>query len=376
MYRSLVPWRCVTTLPAVLSSGPSRCRIALRADTRARELDYLTIPRTRSAVRSRHYRPREQDLLQLTHIAFLRVGPGLTPAPPVLQSVGSEIETFMGDHIESFLGKVTKESAPPPGRFVEPASEELFHGLLNGTDTEFLEAMGTLGKQLIGAMDRRTAEGILLALRADTEEYGRVAGLLKLRVNEQDGAVLERLESGEDQLSAVTGLLEQPGKVQKGALTTSGIEHDEVYCADSIPEQSMYFPRSLGIRLYAKPVIAARAFFQAVHNHAPNLVRQIATHWPSTDPGPTQQVLSDLGDCVPELTIELADIVFDTLMSHERPANLLDPAQKIDVAYQVGGIKVSGPMGEVHERVAVVEHPEGGWQIIIRADTKPEPTFR
>src|ERR1700722_16955835 len=65
---------------------------------------------------------REQGLLHLTHIAFLRVGPGLTPSPPALQSVGPEIETFMGGHIESFLGKVTKESAPPPGRFVEPAS--------------------------------------------------------------------------------------------------------------------------------------------------------------------------------------------------------------------------------------------------------------
>jgi hypothetical protein len=319
---------------------------------------------------------REQGLLHLTHIAFLRVGPGLTPDPPALQSVGPEIETFMGGHIESFLGKVTKESAPPPGRFVEPASEQLFHDLLSGSDPEFLEAMDTLGKQLIGAMDRRAAEGILLALRADTDKYGRVAGLLKLKVNEQDGAVLERLESGEDQLSAVTGLLEQPGKVQKGALTTSGIEHGEVYCADNIPAQSMYFPRALGIRLYAKPVSAARAFFQTMQTHAPDLVRQIAAQWPSTDPGPTQRVLSDLGDRVPELTVELTDTVFDTLMSHERPANFLDPAQKIEMAYQVGGIKVSGPMHEVHELVAVTEHPEGGWQIVIRADTKPDPMYK
>lgn len=315
-------------------------------------------------------------MVDVTHIAFLRVGQGLTPEPPVLQEVGPVVDGFIGGHAETFIEQVTKETARPRGQFIDGDANARFRSLLVGTDLEFLDSMNTLGKQLIGKMDGRTSEGLLLALRAESPEHGRVAGLLKLKVDDDDGAVLKLLESGEYELSTVTGMLEKPGRVQKGALITSGIQDGEVYCGDNIPAGSMYFPRALGFRVHEKPAAAVKAFCQAVHDHAPDAVRPIAAQLDSIEPAPTRQILAEFGELVPELTLDAREAVYQTLMSQDRPVSFVDPSKDVHVVYQVGRIKVRGPMSEVHRLLRVVKDPERGWQIVIDADERPEPTYR
>ncbi len=81
----------------------------------------------------------------------------------------------------------------------------MFRSLFSGQEAEFLAAAGTLTKRLIGVMDGRTTPGLLVGLRAP-DESGLVAGVMKLPVAAEHGAVLESLDSGEVVLPAVTPL--------------------------------------------------------------------------------------------------------------------------------------------------------------------------
>jgi hypothetical protein len=318
----------------------------------------------------------EGIILEISHMTYARVAVGACPGYPELHTVDSRIADFLRDHIDDLLAKAKKDGASPPARFTDGDAQDLFRKLHSGTDEEFLESAHTLAMRLISAMNGRMSEGLLVALRAETETDRRIAGLLKLQVVAEHGAILHKLESGELELSAVSDMLEKPGDLEKGALVATSLPDSEVYCADRLSAASRYFPEAFGIRLFAKLTAATRAFFDVACETAEDYVARIAEAWPTLQSGPTREVLAQLGEKVPEVTPALQEEMAEVLETAPRPVIRLDTTRQVKETYLIGGIALSGPIDEMRQRVRISEKHDGGWQITIDSPDKPVPKHR
>lgn len=309
--------------------------------------------------------------INIQYMTYVRVDAGLIPEPPNLQAVELPIEDFLRAHVDDLLDKATKNDAAPPARFTDADAEELFRYLHTGSEAEFLDSVGELATRLIARMNGATAEGLLLALRA-THGSGQIAGLLKLQVVAENGAVLKRLESGELQLSAVQDLLEKPGDLQKGALVTSALPAGQVYCADKLSRTSQYFPDAFGIRIYAKPSAATRAFFDIAQALAPGLVAPIAQCWPTLQPGTVREVLAELGETLPDLQPRLQEEMIETLESAARPVLRLDTTRRVKETLKAGEVTISGPIEAMRQHVAISRIESGEWHTVVSSDDQPD----
>jgi hypothetical protein len=314
--------------------------------------------------------------LDISHMTYARVAVGASPGYPELHTVDTRIADFLSDHINDLLVQATKDGASPPARFGDGEAQALFRNLHNGTDEKFLESAHTLATRLISAMNGRMSEGLLVALRAETEANGRIAGLLKLQVVAEHGAVLQKLESGELELSAVSDMLEKPGDLEKGALVATSLPDGEVYCADRLSAAARYFPEAFGIRIFAKRAAATRAFFDIAYQIAEDHIPRIAEAWHTLQSGPTREVLAELGEKVPEITPGLQDEMVEALETAPRPVVRLDTTREVKETYKIGEITLSGPIDEIRQRVKMSQKPDGGWRITIDSPEKPMPGHR
>lgn len=318
-------------------------------------------------------RIREGITTNIQYMTYVRVDAGLTPKPPSLQEIELPIEDFLRAHVDDLLDKATKNDAAPPARFTDGDAEELFRYLHTGSEAEFLDSASELATRLIDRMNGTTAEGLLLALRA-THDSGQIAGLLKLQVVAENGAVLKRLESGELQLSAVQDLLEKPGDLQKGALISSALPAGQVYCADKLSRTSQYFPDAFGIRIYAKPSAATKAFFDTAQTLASHLVAPIAQRWPTLQPGTVREVLAELSESLPELQPQIQEEMIEALESGARPVLRLDTARRVKETLKAGEVTVSGPIEAMRQYVATSRMESGKWQTVVSSDDEPKMT--
>ena len=189
--------------------------------------------------------------MEITHLSLAKVAHDATFATAELRDVDDGISAFLGAHING-LRTMTTRSGTSPGSFTDPEARRLFRNLYSGPDSNFLAAADNLTKRLIGRMDARTASGLLVCLRAhdDQEQYG---GVLKLQVVAPHAAVLEELASGQVRLSAVRDLLDKPGDLQKGALSTSWLAENRIMIGDQLGQDAAYFPKAFDIRAYHAP---------------------------------------------------------------------------------------------------------------------------
>lgn len=311
--------------------------------------------------------------INIHHVTYIRVGAGLSPRQPELQVIEPQVADFLRAHVDDLIDKATKDDATPPAQFTDSETQELFRHLHTGSEAEFLKSTSQLAALLIARMNGRTAEGLLLALRA-THRSGTVAGLLKLQVVAERGAVLERLENGGLQLSAVKDLLEKPGDLQKGALVTSALPAGQVYCADKLTQAAQYFPDAFGIRIYAKPSAATKAFFDAAQDLVPDLVAPIAQRWPTLQPGTVREVLAELSETLPGLEPQLQVEMIETLEHAARPVLRLDTKRRVKETLKAGDVTISGPIEAMRQHVATTQTETGEWQTLVKSEDEPKVT--
>jgi hypothetical protein len=311
--------------------------------------------------------------LGITFVTYTRVETGIPPKPQQLRQIDAATAGFLGEHVDKLLRKATRDTAAMPARFADPDAHALFTSLYRGTADQFLDAADRLAERLADAMDGRASEGLFVALRVQTEVPEVVAGVLKLQVVPGHGAVLQQLESGELQLAAVTDMLEQPGELEKGALVAKSLKDGEVYCADRLPSSARYFPNAFGIRRFAAPAAAAKAFFDTAQRVAPALVAPIATAWPTVEPDYTREVLARLGETVPGLTARIQEDIIEALEAYPEPVAWLDTRRRVRETYKIGGITLSGPIEEMRRAVSVEQRSEDAWQIVLETSEQPTP---
>jgi len=312
--------------------------------------------------------------LNLKFVTYTRVAAGEAGKPPQLHQLDAATAEFLLEHVRSLIKKATKDDGAPPARFADPDAHELFRQLYSGSSTQFLDATRRLAERLTEAMDGRTSEGLLVALRTESDDAEIIAGVLKLQTAAEHGAVLRQLESGDLQLATVTGMLERPGDLEKGALVAQSLKDGEVFCAERLSVRARYFPAALGIRRFAAAAPAAKAFFDTAQKVAPALVPQIARAWPSIEPDHTREVLARLGDQVPELTPQLQEQIVEVLETYPEPVAWLDTRRKVKETYTVGGITLSGPIEEMRRQVSRVQTSEGPWQLMLDCTDEPVPS--
>lgn len=307
-------------------------------------------------------------------MTYSRVAADATPRFPHFRPIEGGVMGFLGGHVNSLFTMAKAPDATPPGRFTHPDARRLFRELHTGSDAEFLAAADTLTKRLVGRMNRTTAEGLLVCLRAESATNGRVAGALKLQVVAPNAAVLRALDSGDVVLTAVKDLLDSPGDLQKGALVASSLPDGEVLCGDRVTHIARYFPEAFDIQIFCRPSVAAKAFFDAVQECAESLISEVAAAWPTLRPGSPPEVLAELGQKVPGLTETLRAAIAERLETAPRPVARLDTTRVIKETYQAGQITISGPVEEMRRHVRVVAQPDGaGWQVTVDSADRPGP---
>ena len=100
--------------------------------------------------------------VRISCLTFSAVGPGATPAPPIVREPDPDGAEFLCRHIDEIRTN-TRIRRTYPARFGEDDSAQvLFRALLLGTEPEFATAADTLAKRLIAQMDARTKRGLLV----------------------------------------------------------------------------------------------------------------------------------------------------------------------------------------------------------------------
>jgi hypothetical protein len=315
--------------------------------------------------------------LDITHMTYARVAADATPQLPHFRPIEDGVMGFLGGHVDSLFTMAKAPDATPPGRFVRRDAQRLFRDLHTGSDAEFLAAADTLTKRLVGRMNRATAEGLIVCLRAETATEGRVAGALKLQVVAPNAAVLRALDSGDIVLTAVKDLLDSPGDLQKGALVASRLPDGQVLCGDRVTHIARYFPEAFHIQIFCRPSVAAKAFFDAVEEFAGPLISEVAAAWPTLRPGSPREVLAELGQKVPGLTATLRADIAERLETVARPVARLDTTRMVKETYQAGQITISGPLEEMRRHVRVAARPDDdGWQVTVDSAGRPAPSHQ
>lgn len=281
-------------------------------------------------------------------MSLAKVAHGAVPAPPELRNIDIGINAFLGDHIAGLRGMTSKRKTAP-GKFIESEPERLFRDLYLGSDEAFLSAAEVLTKRLVTKMDGRTADGLLICLRArdDQEQYG---GALKLQVVAEHAAVLEELESGDVNLSAVTDLLDKPGELQKGALRASWLADDRVLIGDQLAQDSTYFPAAFGIRTFARASSSLPILLAAIDAIDPELTPVVAEACRSVQSGEVDDVIDQLEHRLPEVARIRPDIMH-ALESQGRPVARIDTAQRVTEVIKAGQITISGPIADMRKYV-------------------------
>jgi hypothetical protein len=291
---------------------------------------------------------------------------------PTLQPV-DEVAGFLSEHVEKLLQVEARLDAPPPGVFVDSGRQGDFHHLHAGTDDEFLAAYRRLAQELVNVMSKATKDGLLVGLRAVTEGYGTVAGVLKLEiVAPQGAALLTEADGSVVRLEAIKDMVDAPGKLQKGALVTSRLPPNRVHCRDTSNTYAKYFPAALGVKVHPRPQAAMAALLDVTAQVIPQASAQIEDAVPTCAPGPVRDVLAEVANKVPELTEPLQVEIAERLSALAEPVTELDPGRTVKGTYKIGGILVTGPLVELGEVTAVQALSNGQWQLTITGDAKPE----
>jgi hypothetical protein len=318
--------------------------------------------------------PRRSLSVEITHLTLAKVAPHATSVPAEFREIDDGISAFLSDHING-LRTMTTRHATSPGRFTDPEAGGLFRDLYSGPGDSFLEAADNLTKRLIGKMDARSASGLLVCLRANDgrERYG---GVLKLQVVAPYAAVLEELASGGVRLSAVRDLLDKPGELQKGALSTSWLADDRIMIGDQLGQDAAYFPKAFSIQVYQRPTTAISDLFTAIETVAPNLTIPVAEALPAVPTGAADTVLAALEQQVPGLTPDIRAEIADALGRQARPVAIIDTAREAKETIVAGDIKITGPVRQMRQRVRIDEGEDatGAWQWVITVDSSIRPT--
>lgn len=317
--------------------------------------------------------------MRATRLTFVRVARQHTPATAVLRLGVDEVSPFLVAHTEQ-LQKRAGEGSAANASFMAAADAQLMCDIREGNDGAFLVAADALSARLAEEMNHvgNPASGLFVCttLVSDADPAETYAVLLKLEVVSEQGAVLRRLETGEETLAAVTDVLDRPGDLQKGLVFPDARSGSDAVVGDKATQlEAKYFLRAMGVTLETHEPKTAAALVAAVASCAgPTVAERVVDALPALEPAPTQDVLTALRRVVPELTEEASADVERELAAAERPVVRVDTRAPLRGRLRAGALRLSGPAADMR-RVVWDTSPEGGWLVSFPSDQEPEMTW-
>ncbi len=290
----------------------------------------------------------------------------------VPESVSSGVERYLLDHVASLLKRVPDGSSPP-ARFQSADGKERFQALLEGSESECLQAAEQLAQRVYKEMDKRSKPGFFVALRSDEEQRIRAA-VLKLDIQTKSAAAMSRTGKGRLRLEAVKDLLEVPGQLQKGAVFRDDRPASDVVVGDRLTETAFYFLRAIDVVQVSKSGKAVTTFVAAVAGVAgPNrtipVIQALEAEEQETTPEDFFARHPDL------LEQNERSRVYYQLRERKRPVDRIDARQVvIDQIVTADGITIRGRATALADKLRVEERP-GGWRIVIDVNEEPQRDF-
>ncbi|MEG9227595.1 hypothetical protein [Aeromicrobium sp. Sec7.5] len=309
-------------------------------------------------------------------VTYARVAKDATPGTASIRPHDSKLDAFLLEHVEALQGFANGKNSCP-AVFVDPASKTSFEALRDGNDAEFLQAAHDLTLQLIGQMTGSTAEGLLVCVQLH-DGQAAAAAVLKLQVVTPNAANLQTLDSGEQLLSAVTNVMDAPGKLQKGALLDDPQPGSDVVVGDVASKEAQYFPRALGISIEERPGQAAIAMLDVIKDLQGDAVEVASRNaLPNLSAGTVSDVLTQLSTVVPELQpTTVRDEVSKKLAARARPVRNVETTAPLTEHITASGVTIKVPITG-QDRVSIEQDKvNGGYKIIIRVDEHPKREVR
>lgn len=261
--------------------------------------------------------------------------------------------------------------------FHDESRRQRVEDLRSGDDAAFLAAANELALQLTDEMNHvgNAAPGLLVCTTLK-EGSATMAAVLKLEVVSNEGAVLRRLESGEETLAAVTNVLDRPGDLQKGLVFPDARPNSDAVVGDKASQQeARYFLRSVGVTLQSRPGSSAPALVVAIGKRASRAVADaVVEKLPSLTDGSPEQVLTQLREAGITISEPVVQEVVTDLARADRPVPVVTVSAPVKGKIRAGGLTISGPASDVRS-VTWKQDPQGGWMITIHTDTEPVPTW-
>lgn len=312
----------------------------------------------------------------IKQVTYARVAKGATPTAASPRQHDSDLDKFLLEHVEALRGFANGKNSCP-AVFTDLASKSSFEALRDGNEAQFLQAAHDLTMNLIGEMTGATAEGLLVCVQLHDGSTASAA-VLKLQVVTPNAANLETLDSGETLLSAVTNVMDAPGKLQKGALIDDARPGSDVVVGDVASKEAQYFPRAFGISIEERPGQAAIAMLDVIkelHGDAAEIASRDAL--PGIASGPVSEVLAELGKVVPELEPSVSrDAVDERLAGRARPVRKVETATPLTEHITASGVTIKVALSS-RNRVSIEQDKiNGGYQITIRVDESPVRVLR
>lgn len=316
--------------------------------------------------------------MRATRLSFVRVAKGAVPTAATIRPGVEEVSAFLSAHARGLIDKAAEGSAASAA-FYDPEREQLIQNLRTGDDATFLETADLVALRLADEMNHvgNPAPGLLVCVTfEDGSPTTTLAAVLKLEVVSDQGAVLRRLDSGEETLAAVTNVLDRPGDLQKGVVVPDSRPHSSAVVGDKAAQQeARYFLKSIGVTLEMRSNASASALVSAVDKFTdrPTAQRVIAT-LPDVPSGPPREVLETLRDRGVNLPAPALAAIAEELAKAERPVSRIDATAPVKGKIRAGGLTISGLARDI-AAVTWERDPKGGWVTTIRSDTEPTVTW-
>jgi hypothetical protein len=291
-----------------------------------------------------------------------------------------ELEVLEGDslmyvdrHISALSRYVTKS---PPARFSDQVGAELFATLYEGTAEAFLGAVTSLAARVKGRMDGRMPEGLLVALRCQSDEGDVRAAVLKLDSTKMPAGYLKRVR-GKVRLAAIRDALDQPGQLQKGSLYPDPRNDSDVIIGDKIDAGTLYFVGALGLTQEQDPKLAVGVLLTEICARVPERQAAVAASIRVHQPNSVAVALDALEADVPEVRAHRTAIA-DAMAVRPRPVVTLSPERAGLLRREISGngITIAGPIADMDDRVVVKELPDGLYEATVTFDSRPADVTR
>jgi hypothetical protein len=305
-------------------------------------------------------------------VTYSYVEPSQNPPTCALESVSADVESYLLSHVASLL-EGAAEGSSPPARFQSADGRDRFDVLLDGSDSQFLQAAEQVAQRLFKEMDNRAKAGFFVAMRSSEGQRMRAA-VLKLDIHARSGASMSRTGPGRPTLEAVRDLLDIPGQLQKGAVFRDDRGGSDIVVGDKLTETALYFLRAIDVIQMSKSGQAVSAVVNAVAKvagpqRAVPVIRALEKEQ-ETSPEDFFARHSDLLDEQERVQ------VFDQLRVRKRPVDRFDARQHVlDEIITADGITVRGRATTIADKLDITKRP-GGWRIQIDLDEEPQHEFR